>query len=191
MKQNLKEFIDNNRDELDDYEPGKKVWKAIEDQLPGKEKKMAAIYKMSWFKWSMVAACVLLIVTSIYYFPQLGNKQDQVLTDASINQGVPEAYAEELYHFTKLIELKHKQLKKIEAEQPELYRQFAGDICRLDSNYQVLRKELPGNPNQELLIQAMIVNLKWQMDILNEQLNIIQKTKQSKNKTDEKISSPA
>jgi len=39
---------------------------------------------------------------------------------------------------------------------------------------------LPVNPNKEELLQAMIYNLQLQIDLLNQQLNIIQKIKQAK-----------
>jgi hypothetical protein len=191
MKQSLEDFINDNRNGFDSYEPGNKVWKAIEEQLPADKKKQVNILRMTWIKWSAIAAAVLVITASVLYFSQVSKKPDNSTIAISDNNGLPAEYAEEVYHFTKLIELKHKQLKKIEKDQPELYRQFAGDISKLDSNYQVLRKELPGHPNQEVLIQTMIANLKWQIELLNEQLNIIQKIKQSKKTTNEKISKSA
>ncbi len=191
MKENLENFINDNRDAFDSYEPGNKVWKAIEEELPADKKKQATILRMAWVRWSAIAAAILVITTSVYYFSPFTKKQDNQTVAISDNSEVPAEYAEEVYHFTKLIELKHKQLKKIEKEQPELYRQFSGDISKLDSNYQVLRNELPGHPNQEVLIQTMISNLKWQIDLLNQQLTIIQKIKHSKKTTDEKISKPA
>ncbi|MEO5999870.1 MAG: hypothetical protein ABIN89_23750 [Chitinophagaceae bacterium] len=191
MKQRLEDFIDDNRDDFDSYEPGKKVWKAIEEQLPGNNKKRAIVLPVTWSRWSSVAVAVIIIVSSVYYFTQPTIKPGSPPQVVEANNDMPPEYTEEVYHFTKLIELKHKQLQKIEKEQPELYWQFAGDISRLDSNYQALRRELPGHPNQEVLIQAMIGNLKWQIELLNEQLTIIQKIKQSKNRTNEKISKSA
>jgi len=185
MKERLEDFIEKNRDEIDSYEPGKKVWKAIEEDLPGNKKKRAIVLPMKWVRWSSVAVAVIIIAFSAYYFTQHTVKPGN---SSIVINGVPQEYAEEVYHFTKLIELKHKQLEQIQKEQPELYRQFASDIYRLDSNYQALRKELPGHPNQEVLIQAMIGNLKWQIDLLNEQLNIIQKIKHTKIRNNEKLS---
>jgi hypothetical protein len=124
---------------------------------------------------------------SIYYLLPRDQKTQQGAISAATT-GVPAEYAQEVYYFTQIIELKHSELKKIEKEQPGLYRQFSGDINRLDSNYQVLKKELPNNPNQEMLLEAMIGNLKWQIDLLNQQLTIIQKIKQSKKTSHEKAS---
>lgn len=148
------------------------------------------VRRMILFKWS-AAAAILIIVSTLFYFSQVSTKQASTVTSIPDNGEMPAEYAEEVYHFTKLIELKHNQLKKIEKYQPELYRQFAEDIAKLDSNYQILRKEMPGHPNQEVLIQTMIGNLKWQIDLLNEQLNIIQKIKDFKKINNEKITKSA
>ena len=191
MKKKIEDFINDNRDAFDSYEPKEQVWEAIKTQLPFKKKNKAVATRMIWTRWSAVAAALIIITSSIFYFSHISQKQDNAIAAVTGDNDVPAEYAEEVYHFTKLIELKHKQLKKIEKEQPELYRQFAGDISKLDSNYQALRNELPGHPNQEVLIQEMIENLKWQIDLLNQQLNIIQKINKSKKSINEKVSKSA
>jgi hypothetical protein len=191
MKKKLEDFINDNRDAFDSYEPKEQVWEAIKTQLPFEKKNKEVATRMIWIKWSAVAAALIIITSSIFYFSHISQKQDNAIAAVTHDNDVPAEYAEEVYHFTMLIELKHTQLKKIEKEQPELYRQFAGDISKLDSNYQALRNELPGHPNQEVLLQTMIENLKWQIDLLNQQLNIIQKINKSKKSINEKISKSA
>jgi hypothetical protein len=63
-----------------------------------------------------------------------------------------------------------------------LYEQFADDIKILDSSYHSLQQQVPGNPNKETLIQAMIQNLQLQIDLLNKQLIITEQIKQKKSK---------
>jgi hypothetical protein len=87
---------------------------------------------------------------------------------------------EEMYHFAKLVEIKQKQLRTIEKDEPLLYRQFAGDVNKLDSVYRSLKQQLPQNANREQLIEAMIQNLQLQMDLLNHQLTIIKQINHSK-----------
>ena len=186
MKNNLEDFINENRDAFDSYEPANKTWKAVEEHLPASKKKQADVRLMAWTRWSAIAAAILIVTSSAFYFLTVSKHRNATDISFSYNNELPAEYAEEVYHFTRLIELKHQQLKKTERDQPELYRQFAGDISRLDSNYQALLKELPGHPNQEVLLETMIGNLKWQIDLLNEQLNIIQKIKQSKKSSNEK-----
>ena len=85
-----------------------------------------------------------------------------------------------------MIELKQNELKQIEKEHPELYTQFVKDIHKLDSSYQLLRAELPANPDPETLLEAMLQNLRLQADLLNQQLIIIKQIKQNKTSSHEK-----
>lgn len=98
--------------------------------------------------------------------------------DATIN--------EEMYHYARLVELKHKELKGLEKEEPLLYKQFAADVRSLDSVYQVLQQQLPKNPNREQLLEAMLQNLQLQMGLLNHQLDIIKQINHSKKTAYEK-----
>lgn len=89
-------------------------------------------------------------------------------------------YKEELYHYTRLVELKQNEIKKIKKDEPLLYQQFAGDFNKLDSIFHILKKQLPVNPNREQILEAMIQNLQYQEALLNQQLNIIKKINHTK-----------
>jgi len=93
---------------------------------------------------------------------------------------------EEMVHYARLVELKHKELKVIEKDEPLLYRQFASDVNKLDSVYHSLQQELPTNPNKEQLLEAMLQNLQLQMGLLNHQLDIIKQINHSKKTAYEK-----
>jgi len=95
-------------------------------------------------------------------------------------------YSEEMYYYSKLIEIKHNELKTLQKDEPLLYRKFSGDVNKLDSVYQTLKTQLPQNPNREQLIEAMIYNLKLQIGLLNKQLNITKQIKHSKKSAYEK-----
>ena len=87
---------------------------------------------------------------------------------------------QEMYHYAKIVEIKHNQLKTIEKDEPLLYRQFASDVNKLDSVYHNLESQLPKNPNREQLLEAMLQNLQLQMQLLNHQLDIIKQINHSK-----------
>ncbi|MFI5194219.1 MAG: hypothetical protein ACHQD7_09180 [Chitinophagales bacterium] len=95
-------------------------------------------------------------------------------------------YKEEMYHYARLVEIKHNELKALQKDEPLLYKKFSGDVNRLDSVYQALKTQLPENPNQEQLIEAMISNLQLQIGLLNKQLHIIKQIKHSKKAAYEK-----
>jgi hypothetical protein len=94
--------------------------------------------------------------------------------------------SKEMFYYAKLIELKHEELKTLEKDEPLLYRQFSGDVQKLDSVYHSLKTQLPNNSNREQVIEAMISNLQLQIGLLNKQLDIIKKIKHSKKSAYEK-----
>ncbi len=112
--------------------------------------------------------------------PELTRSADQIKSDADIGEN------KEMYYYAKLIELKHEELKTLEKDEPLLYRQFAGDVQKLDSVYHSLKTQLPNNSNREQVIEAMIGNLQLQIGLLNKQLDIIKQIKHSKKSAYEK-----
>jgi len=93
---------------------------------------------------------------------------------------------EEMFHYARLVEIKHKELKTIEKDEPLLYKQFASEVNQLDSVYHTLEQQLPKNPNREQLLEAMLQNLQLQMGLLNHQLDIIKEINHSKKTAYEK-----
>jgi hypothetical protein len=192
MSSRLEKFIRDNREEFDGDDPNPQLWKKLKTQLEAdpSDKK---IYRMAILRWTAVAAVTVLITVGAFYF--LSKSNDNTLASNPSNAQTNEIikainpdYAKEVYHFTQLIELKQTELKKIEREQPELYKEFITDITILDSSYNALKKELPQNPNREQLLEAMIDNLQMQTDLLNHQLLIIKKIKQAKKPSNENTS---
>jgi hypothetical protein len=112
-----------------------------------------------------------------------GNVAKKNDADSSDNESL---IREEMNHYASLVEIKHKQLKSIEKDEPLLYKQFAADVNKLDSVYNGLKKQLPKNPNREQLLEAMIQNLQLQMGLLNHQLDIIKQINHSKKAAYEK-----
>jgi hypothetical protein len=93
---------------------------------------------------------------------------------------------EEMYHYAKLVEIKQKELKTIEKDEPLLYKQFSMDVNKLDSAYHSLQQQLIKNPNREQILEAMLQNLQLQMGLLNHQLDIIKQINHSKQSAYEK-----
>ena len=116
--------------------------------------------------------------------PQLATTNDIKKDDKKTNDVVaddPEAIAkEEMYHFAKLVEIKHRELKTMSKDEPLLYKQFAGDVNKLDSVYHSLEDKLSKKQNSEEVLEAMIQNLQLQMQLLNHQLSIIKQLNHSK-----------
>lgn len=199
MSNRLENFIRDNREQFDLDEPNPQVWKKVQQNLSPAPKK-GKVSAMVILRWSAAAAIIILAGLGTWSLLNKNNSTGgpTVTTGPSSNAAstapddilneINPTYAKEVYHFTQLIELKQSELKQLEKENPDLYKQFITDINKLDSSYNALKKDLPANPNREQLLAAMIQNLRLQTELLNQQLQIIQQINQSKQKSHESSS---
>jgi len=187
---NLERFIRDNRESFDHLEPSDDLWNKIGTAI-GQPQKTTRVFSMSRAGWA-VAATLFLAFAGIlsYQLYQSSVKPEAIILgqqktvvpqqgDSLVNQIDPQ-YGKLVAQFTTVIETKQEELKKLEKDDPALYKKFSGDILKLDSAYQSLRNTLNANPNTEQLLQAMISNLQLQIDLLNQQLTIIQQVKKPK-----------
>lgn len=183
-KNKLEQFIEKNINEFDAYEPSPSLWKKIEQNLDPKGNNIKVVnFSLSKIHLGWAAAFLILFTASVaIYFIALEDNTNPYRDFAKINPD----YATEATQFASLIEIKRSELKRLETENPELYKAFSEEIKQLESSYTNLKSQLTTTPNQELLIQELIKNLQLQIDLLNKQLAIIQKInnyKKEKNET--------
>ena len=193
-KDRIERFIRDNREDFDSFEPPLGLWAEIERRLPEviipaeEETKIIPLGKQKsiWSKaftgknWG-IAACIIFLLGLGFFAGHYAIKPSH--TDPIIAEVSPEE-GKMAFRYASLIETKRAEIKSIEGSNPQLYKEFAGEIQRLEVDYQNLRSELSQTPNQEEIVEAMIQNLQMQLDILNRQLQIIQKiSKPSHEKT--------
>lgn len=200
-KDNLERFIRDNREDFDNKEPSDSLWKKIEaglpadsnpDQHPEAPSPFQTIHRTTpttvngqlgdtWLmrNWRVAASVAVLLLAGcfLYINHQYGVTRQPELV--SVNPG----YAKEVVLYTKLIDTKRTELKQMTEDNPVLYQEFSGDLNRLEKSYKTLKADFPKNPNQDVLIQAMIQNLQLQINLLNEQLRVIQRVKQQLHET--------
>jgi len=178
MSERLEDFIKMNREEFDDLEPSADLWARIEQHLPPQyneaKKREAKTFSLGFVL--RVAASVIVVMGIGFGLYLRGTKKEGV-DFAAINP----AYAQQQIHYTSLIETKRTQLKSISKTDPELYKEFNGQIAKMDSTYKELNEELLTSPNQERVLQSMIHNLQIQTQVLNQQLNVIEQFNKMKN----------
>ena len=219
---NLEDFVKNNREDFDKFEPGPVVWNNIQQQLKKPAERKGVLISLKVLRWSAAAAIILAIGAGGWYFihnnkkkpeieiagvkehpktnklPAITNQDDatdsaiaykrpnKVNEDPQLARVADADFKEEMMHYTRLVELKQNQIRRITKDEPLLYQQFAGDFNKLDSTFHILKKQLPVNPNREQILEAMIQNLQYQEALLNQQLNIIKKINNTKKEAYEK-----
>lgn len=134
-------------------------------------------WSRSFTNWRVAASVAVLVLAGSFLYM---NYQYGVTHQPEVVAAGP-SYAKEVVQHTRLIDDKRAELEQMTQSNPALRDEFATDLERLERNYLMLKAELPQNPNQETLIQAMIQNLELQINLLNEQLRVIQRIKQQTN----------
>ena len=191
-KDNLERFVRDNREAFDDREPLNDLWRKIEAGLDKQDKtgsnqatpfqqvhksQSSAGWLWRSFDWRVAASITLLLLAGSFLYV---NYQYGVAHQPEVVAASPE-YAKKVVQYTRLIDNKRVELKQMTEGNPALYREFATDLDRLETSYQSLKADLPRNPNQDVMIQAMIQNLHYQINLLNEQLRVIQRINRQTN----------
>ena len=193
-KTKLERFIRDNREDFDHHEVPNGLWAKINKSLGENEPEWSSVktqttatslplplsdYASRWSPrttikiWAIAASIILLIgCFSIFYLKNSSESTEQIIAE------VAPQYNDKMIQYASLIETKREEIKVIETHDPVLYKEFATEIEKLNQDYQNLQEELPQTPNQGELVEAMIQNLRVQLDILNRQLIIIQKVKE-------------
>ena len=184
-KTKLERFIRDNREDFDHHEVPAGLWAKIdkslgEDKYPiplyvFPQKTPSSIFSLTITRkiWAIAASIILLIgCFSIFYLKNSPESTEQIVAE------VAPQYNDKMVQYASLIETKREEIKAIEMHDPVMYKEFATEIEKLNQDYQNLQDELPQTPNQGELVEAMIQNLRVQLDILNRQLIIIQKVKE-------------
>jgi len=191
-KDRLERFVRDNRDGFDSFLPQDDLWDRIETKIHGstpltEPKKNGKILK-SWrsniyFDWRIAAGVFLAL--GIGFLVYLNNEYG-VTRDPGVALKVP-SYAREFNQYSVAIDAKRDEIIKLTQNNPELYKDFSTDLQGLETSYKNLRSNLSNAPNQEALLEAMVQNLQWQIDLLNQQINILQRINKVKNGDDKEI----
>lgn len=160
MKDELEDFVRQNREAFDDKEPSQKVWASVERSLFSQQSK---IWYNSLTLWR--AAATLFLALSIYLLipKEPGSRQnDLVLKEFS---DVESFYIKQISEKVELID---------DFERHEGLNGFTRDFQQLEAMYSVLKEEMKNHPSQKVK-DALVLNLLVQIDLLNQQIHKLEK----------------
>ncbi|MBK6266332.1 hypothetical protein JKA74_14900 [Marivirga sp. S37H4] len=173
----LEDFIGKNRNAFEEDFNHEVSWDAIERKIKPKKKNS--------FNWLAAASIVLLLAVGWLIMDryELNQKVDQ-LERLTVNG---RSYEEIEKYYTYTIANK-SQLVKEKSDQIDY--PIHEDLNELQKNYESLKQQLKQGVPHQKIIDAMIWNLRTQIEILNEQLEILEEVQQhsntQKNEKDEK-----
>lgn len=171
MKDSLKKFVDEHRQEFDHREPSPDAWSRIKSSLPGKPISM----------WNNVlvwrVAALVFLGLSVYLF---STRTLNVPTRESARLQGEFSDLESFY--SEQIEEKVELISHIQNFSDE--EQFTQDLEKLEAMYLVLREQMKSHPSEKVK-DALILNLLVRIDLLNQQIETIEDSKKTKSETKE------
>lgn len=171
MKDSLKKFVDEHRQEFDHHEPSPDGWTRIKSNLPGKQVSL----------WNNVVvwrvAAVLFLGLSVFFFNT--RNLSKTSRESALLQGefsdLESFYSEQIEEKVELI----SHIKNFSDEE-----QFTQDLEKLEAMYLVLREQMKSHPSEKVK-DALILNLLVRIDLLNQQIENIEDSNKAKSETKE------
>lgn len=164
---NLEKFIRENRDHLDRHEPDQNIWSKIEIPSPGRRYSLNGIIAR--------AAVVAILVASsfiLYSITTSGNRSDQNKRQISVAK-LPNDFIEtEIYYYTRINNLL-AEAKPLLLSNPGIENSYMPEISTLDSLCIEIRRDLKDNISNQEVIEALVMNYRIKVDILEEMLIIL------------------
>lgn len=189
----LAHFITAHRAEFDDQELPDKLWQGV---LTGLEKQSNDSHsatanvdaanpetqnastrnrlpRQQWFKIAATLFIASLFGITIYFY----GKQQGYADYARINPELAASRAD----YQQLVQQRKDSVMAFVRNDLGLETEFEDALTYMEANYETLKKELASSPNQERTLQAMILNLQAQAEVLNQQLLILSKLNYTQN----------
>jgi hypothetical protein len=167
MKDSLKKFVDEHRQEFDHREASSRAWSRIESRLAGRQVTL----------WNNVVlwrvAAILFLGLSVYFFSTRNVSQLPMRETAKL-QG---EFSDLESFYSEQIEEKVELISHIQNFNDE--EQFTQDLEKLEAMYLVLREQMKSNPSEKVK-DALILNLLVRIDLLNQQIKNIEDNKKEK-----------
>lgn len=178
MEKDLKSFIRNNRSDFDTANPPEALWDRIAKSLDDEQMTTSKPRKLYFARLMRVAAAVLLLGIAGALVFTYGRKQGY----EDYHRINPQLAAEQR-SYADIVSQKKDSLAFIATTNPILYNEFSTALEQIEASYNTLKQELHTSPNQELTLEAMILNLRIQIEILEQQIDTYQNVKDKENQT--------
>lgn len=158
MKDQLEDFVRQNKEAFDDKEPSARVWSAISNKLFNVDSLWNSLTLWRAAAVVLLGLCVYLLI------PRLSENREK-------NLALTEFKDIETFYFSQIAE-KVDQIEGYKGQ--EGMNGFTSDFQQLEAMYHVLKEEMKTRPSQKVK-DALVLNLLIRIDLLNQQLHKIDK----------------
>jgi len=169
MKDQLEDFINQNRQAFDDRKPSSKIWKGIEAGL--------GLRARSWRNPVVLwrgAAIFFMALSTYLLIPREQFKAENIQAMREFSD-VEAFYVQQISNKEEMID---------ELDGNAGLNGFTQDFQQLEAMYLVLREEMKSRPSQKVK-DALVLNLLVRIDLLNQHLQRLEEEQVDENKTAE------
>jgi len=163
----LEDFVKANRDEFDFREPSPEVWEKI-NTATRKPKVVSMLHN-----FLRVAAVVAVVAISSVLLWQSG-----IISPNNLAQNINDPELMELMEaeafYSHQVDKKLKEIQKCYYTFPEIKNDVETDLTELEDMYKVLKSDLKDNVSNRSVIEAMIENNRFRLELCDnvlEQIN--------------------
>jgi hypothetical protein len=176
MSDRLEDFVKQHREQFDLHEPSPSVWLKINPAGAPLEKERGTL------RWLRVAAAVAVIfagfTAGIYYLTGGNAGQDQYSSEQY------EEIQETERYYNQMVSQRYQELESYLASDPAAREMLDADLEELDEVYKELKEDLNDNASNPEVVEAMILNYRVKLEILEDLLKQI-KEKENQDEDDE------
>jgi len=181
----LKDFIDENREAFNESFDIDASWAAMQE----KTQKRQQFFSSRSLRWLKVAASVIIISgIGFYFLSDSSNNPSIAVNDAPatelpqrISDLSPEL-SEVEFHYASSIDEMMKEAVELDVSQ-----ELLEELAEIDAEQNRLQEEIGMYVNQERVIKAIIKNYRLKLELMEEMLQDLRKTKTKKNVPKNKI----
>jgi hypothetical protein len=179
---NLEKFITSHKEGFDDMKPPRDMWSRISgNRFAGRTR------FQPWQRWLWRAAAVIVIFIASYFVNDYLNRpRHEQLKEAGgsrDNNAMAGTLKEAEAFYTSQINAKKAEVFRFAGQKKEISSEINVEFSQLDSIYADLKKDLKDNADNAQVIEAMIQNYRIKLEILEDILNQLQKSKSNNNAT--------
>ena len=163
MSDRLEDFVKQHREAFDLREPDPSVWLKIN---PAHAPVMKERKSLRWLRVAAAIAVIFAGTTAGIYYLTGGNQE----TDLSHNALYIEMQETEAF-YTNMVAERYRELQPYLAADPVAHEMLNADMEELDQVYKDLKEDLKDNIANPEVIEAMILNYRVKLEILEDLLN--------------------
>ena len=183
MSDKLKKYIADNRAHFDDEIPSAKVWDAISREVPKAQKKGNIIRLNKRFLWA-AAAIFLVALTTIGYqgltIRSLKLDSPAIVANTDIEPAEEAGWQmpDELKDLDQIYVQQVSSTMSLLKKYPEESEELRAELTALDGEFETLRQELGREYSSEQVLEAMIENYRYKLELLESTLEHFKRTDQ-------------